>query len=114
MKSPAPGPGDATVPDDEAACWQAAKQLRSEHPNWLVIWVARTRRYHAYPLSGSRPGTGLTDTQPAGLAAQIEQAERAAASRPARARRARTGQLAGRHQARPDRSAGKSANDGVR
>jgi hypothetical protein len=114
MNSPAPGPGDATAPDNDAACWQVAKQLRSEHPKWLVIWVARTRRYHAYLLSGFRPGTGLTDTQPAGLATQIEHAERAAASRPARARRARTGQLAGRHQARPDRSAGKSANGGVR
>jgi len=27
--------------------------------------VARTRRYHAYPLSGFRADTGLTDTQPA-------------------------------------------------
>jgi hypothetical protein len=68
MNSPAPGPGDATAPDNDAACWQVAKQLRSEHPKWLVIWVARTRRYHAYLLSGFRPGTGLTDTQPAGLA----------------------------------------------
>ncbi len=93
MNSPAPRPGDvaAPAPDDEAAGWQAAKQLRSEHPKWLVIWVARTRRYHAYPLSGFRADTGLTDTQPAGLAAQIEQAERVAASRRARPRLGRTG-----------------------
>jgi len=93
VNSPAPRPGDvaAPAPDDEAAGWQAAKQLRSEHPKWLVIWVARTRRYHAYPLSGFRADTGLTDTQPAGLAAQIEQAERVAASRRARPRLGRTG-----------------------
>jgi hypothetical protein len=101
MNSPAPGPGDATAPDNDAACWQVAKQLRSEHPKWLVIWVARTRRYHAYRLSGFRPGTGLTDTQPAGLATQIEYAERAAASRPARPRRARTGQLTSRTSSGP-------------
>ncbi len=26
-----------------------------------MIWFARTRRYHAYPLSGFRPSTGRTD-----------------------------------------------------
>jgi hypothetical protein len=73
---------------DDAARWQAAKQLRAEHPKWLVIWVARTQRFHAYPLAASRVGVGLTDSDPAGLAAQIEQADRAAASRRARPRRA--------------------------
>jgi hypothetical protein len=70
---------------DDAARWQAAKQLRAEHPKWLVIWVARTQRFHAYLLAASRAGASeLTDTQPAGLAAQMEQAERTAASRPPR------------------------------
>jgi hypothetical protein len=45
-----------------------------------VIWVPRTGRYHAFRLSASWGAPGLADTQPAGLAAQIEQAERAAAS----------------------------------
>jgi len=76
---------------DDAARWQAAKQLRAEHPKWLVIWVARTQRFHAYPLAASRPGAGLTNAEPAGLAAQIEQADRAAASRRARPRRAPAG-----------------------
>jgi len=28
----------------DATRWQAAKQLRAEHPAWLVIWVARRTR----------------------------------------------------------------------
>jgi hypothetical protein len=97
MNSPAPGPGDATAPDDDAACWQVAKQLRSEHPKWLVIWVARTRRYHAYLLSGFRPGTGLTDTQPPALP-------------PDRVRRTRRRQPAGKGTARPHRAASRTSS----
>ncbi len=66
---------------DDAACWQAARQLRAEYPKWLVVWVERTQRYRAWPLAASRAGDGLTDTSPAGMAAQIEQAGRAAATR---------------------------------
>jgi hypothetical protein len=66
----------------DAARWQAAKQLRAEHPRWLVIWVACTQRYHAYLLAASRAGASeLTDTEAAGLAAQMQQAQRAAAGR---------------------------------
>jgi hypothetical protein len=74
---------------DDAVCWQAAKQLRAEHPKWLVIWVARTKQFHGYLLASSRAGAnGLTDTKPAGLAAQMQQAERTAASRRTRPPRA--------------------------
>jgi hypothetical protein len=74
---------------EDAARWQAAKQLRAGHPQWLVIWVVRTQRFHACLLAASRAGaSGLTDTEPAGLAAQMQQAERATASRRARPRRA--------------------------
>jgi hypothetical protein len=80
---------------DDATRWQAAKQLRADHSKWLVIWVARTQRFHAYLLASSRAGANeLTDAEPAGLAAQIKQAERATASRRARPRRA-----AGQHLA---------------
>jgi hypothetical protein len=71
---------------DDAACMLAARQLRSEHPKWLVIWVARSRRFHAYRLAASQAAPGLTDTEPVGLAMQIKQAEHAAASRRARPR----------------------------
>lgn len=74
----------APAPGDQAACRQTAKRLREQHLRWVVIWVPRTARYHAYPLAGTRTGTGLTDTEPAGLSAQIEQAERVVASRRAR------------------------------
>ncbi len=74
---------------DDAARWQTAKQLRAEHPKWLVIWVARTQRFHAYLLDSSRADAGgLTDAEPAGLAAQMEQAEHAAVTRRARPPRA--------------------------
>jgi len=74
---------------DDAARWQAAKQLRAEHPKWLVIWVARTQRFHACLLSSSRAeASKLTDTEPAGLATQMQQAESAAASRRTRSPRA--------------------------
>jgi len=67
---------------DDAARRQAAKQLRAEHPKWLVIWVPRTLRFHACLLSSSRAeASKLTDTEPAGLAAQMQQAEHAAAGR---------------------------------
>ena len=88
MTTPAPEAGDVATPPsgDEAACRQAAKRLREKYPRWVVIWVARTARYYAYPLASSRTGAGLTDTAPAGLGAKIEQAERAQASRHARPR----------------------------
>jgi hypothetical protein len=83
MTTPAPEAGDiaAPPPGDEAACRRAAKRLREKYPRWVVIWVARTARYHAYPLASSRAGSGQTDTAPAGLGAKIEQAERVQASR---------------------------------
>jgi hypothetical protein len=71
---------------DDAACWQAAKRLCVEYPSWLVIWVPRTGRYHAFRLSASSGAPGLADAEPAGLAAQIEQAERAASYRRLRPR----------------------------
>jgi hypothetical protein len=85
-RAPAPAGPPAPAPDDEAACRQAAKQLRRKHPAWLVIWVTHTSRYHAWLLATTRAGDGLSDTSTAGLAAQIEQADRAAAARRARPR----------------------------
>jgi len=40
----------ALTPDEDAARWQAAKQLRQQRPGWVVIWLARTGQYRAYPL----------------------------------------------------------------
>lgn len=44
------------LPDDEA-CWQAAKQIREERPHWVVIWLARTGQFKAYPKFRASSGT---------------------------------------------------------
>ncbi len=78
--TPASPPG--AVAGGYAACWQAARQLRAAHPGWLVIWVARTGRYHAYRLSVGWGDPGLSSPESAGLAARIEQASHAASRQP--------------------------------
>ena len=86
-QSTAAGTGTAastgSAPDHDAACRQAARELRCQHPRWIVLWIPRTGRYHGYPLYTQRPVI-LTAGQPAELAALMEQAEQAAAGpRPA-------------------------------
>ena len=49
----AAGPGVMTGDD---AARQTAMQICGDHPAWLVIWVARTQRYHAYRLAAAMPG----------------------------------------------------------
>jgi hypothetical protein len=41
----------------------------------VIIWVPRTRRYHAYPNFRARRGTDLSATQPADLASQVNEVE---------------------------------------
>jgi hypothetical protein len=72
--SPAP-----RTPDEEAARWQDAKQLRQQRPAWLVIWLARIGQFRAYPLFRARPGTVLSAATTGELAAQMDHAEQAAA-----------------------------------
>lgn len=67
----------AQASDDDAACWQAAKQIRDERPGWVVIWIARTRQFKAYPKFPAPRGTAPTAQTPEDLAAQMEQIERA-------------------------------------
>jgi hypothetical protein len=73
-------PGDIDGPDhgDDAACWQAAKQLRAQHPGWVIIWLARIRRYRARPLFRAPRDTVLTAQTTEELAAQMDRAEQAA------------------------------------
>jgi hypothetical protein len=70
---------DATASDD-TACLQTAKRLRSEHPRWVIIWVAETRQYHAYPLFRTRREISLRAAEPADLVAQLNDIEQAAPS----------------------------------
>jgi len=69
---------DAPIPDQDEARWTEAKQLRRERPGWLIIWIARINRFHGYQLKDNRSGTNLSAPDIDDLAAQIDQAERAA------------------------------------
>src|ERR1035437_166618 len=72
----APGPG---IPaDDESHHWQAVAEIRRQHPRWVTIWVARARRYRAWPLFRAPRGPSLTAQTPEELAAQMNQIEQAA------------------------------------
>ena len=72
-----PGPARAARPDDARRCDQAAR-LRREFRGWIVIFLARDRRYKAYRrMPGARRDTALAAAMPEALAAQITQAEQA-------------------------------------
>lgn len=86
---PSAGSRSRTSEDDEAS-WQAAKLLRRDHPRWVVIWVARTGRFHGYPLFRTQRETALSAAQPGNLAAQMDAVEQAAPRSRAGQRRAST------------------------
>jgi hypothetical protein len=54
-----PGSSDglAGVDASDLPYWQTAVQIRQERPIWVVIWLARERRYRAYPKF--RPPAGM-------------------------------------------------------
>ena len=86
--SEAPPPGEAAAPpDEEAACWRAARQIREERPGWVVIWIARTGQFKAYPKFAAPRGTAPTAQTPDQLTAQMEQVEQAARRPRSHARR---------------------------
>jgi hypothetical protein len=66
----------SAVSANEAACWQAAAQIRRQHPGWVVSWVVHTREYRGYPLAGRR-GAVLSAPTADELATQIERADQA-------------------------------------
>jgi hypothetical protein len=73
--------------DDDERCWRAAARLRREQAGWVIIWLAPASEYRAYRrLPRTRRDTALTARTPAGLAAQIGQAEQAARMPAARPR----------------------------
>jgi hypothetical protein len=73
-----PHPADA----DDSERWRDVAQLREDHPGWVIIWLARTRQYRAYSLSGNRRVGPLTAATTADLAAQIGQARPSPRYRP--------------------------------
>jgi hypothetical protein len=72
----------AAVAADDMAALQTAKRLRSDHPRWVIIWVARTCQYHAYPLFRTRRDIRVRAAEPADLVARLNDIERAPSSRP--------------------------------
>jgi hypothetical protein len=65
----------APTPDQEAARWQEARQLRSQHDAWVIIWHTHRDEFRAYPLFKARPGLVLAAPTPGELAASMDQAE---------------------------------------
>jgi hypothetical protein len=83
---PPPAGLDTVAHDDDTGCLQAAKRLRSDHPRWVIIWVARTRLYHAYPLFRTRRGINVKAADPADLVTQMSDVEQASPSSRRRSR----------------------------
>jgi hypothetical protein len=62
---------------DDMAFLQTAKELRNEHPQWVIIWVSETSQYHAYPLFRTRRDISVRAAEPADLIAQLSKFEQA-------------------------------------
>jgi hypothetical protein len=72
---PVPAGGDA-------AQWREAARLREKFGGWVVVWLAREEEFRAYRrLPGARRDTTLAAATSGELAAKIQAAERAHASR---------------------------------
>jgi hypothetical protein len=69
---------DSPAEADDTARWQAAKQLRQDHPGWIVIWLSQIGQYRAYPKFRAPRGTAPTALTTEQLAAQMNQIERTA------------------------------------
>ena len=66
------GPGAASAGDTER--WREVARLRNEHPDYVIIWLAPTRQFRAYPLKNARRADALTAVTAADLAEQISRA----------------------------------------
>jgi hypothetical protein len=84
--TPMPPTGNGADQDDEA-CLEAAAQIRRQRPNWVIIWLARTSQFRAWPLFRAPRDTSVTARTPDELTASMDQIEQAASSRRARSRR---------------------------
>ncbi len=58
----------------EAERWLEVARLRNEHPDYVIIWLAPTRQFRAYPLKNARRADALTAVTAADLAEQISRA----------------------------------------
>jgi hypothetical protein len=60
----------------DAERWKEVARLRNEHPEWVIVWLAPTRQFRAYPLTQARRADALTAATAADLAEQIRRAPR--------------------------------------
>jgi len=67
-------PSQQQAADSDAERWREAARLRNEHPDYVIIWLARTRQFRAYPLRQARRAEALTAATAADLADQIRRA----------------------------------------
>jgi len=58
----------------EAERWLEVARLRNEHPDYVIIWLAPTRQFRAYPMKNARRADALTAVTAADLAQQISRA----------------------------------------
>jgi hypothetical protein len=61
-------------PEADEERWADAARLRSEYPDWVILWLAASREFRAYPLSRRHGAGALTAATAAELAQQISRA----------------------------------------
>lgn len=66
--------GPEAASGGEAERWLEVARLRNEHPDYVIIWLAPTRQFRAYPLKNARRADALTAVTAADLAEQISRA----------------------------------------
>jgi hypothetical protein len=76
-------PSPHTPVGDDAACWEAAAQIRRDHPGWVVIWSVRKGEYQARPFRVPRD-TVAAGATPEELTARMDEIKQAARRRPTR------------------------------
>ena len=71
------GMGPDSESNDEAARWEAAAQIRGDHPRWVVIWCAPKGEFQARPLFRAPPDTVVSGATPEELIVQMDRIQRA-------------------------------------
>src|SRR5580692_810758 len=66
--------GPQAASEGEAERWREVARLRNEHPDYVIIWLAPTRQFRAYPLKNARRADALTAVTATDLAEQISRA----------------------------------------
>jgi hypothetical protein len=79
--TPMDSAGISTQGSLDASEWEAAAEMRAEHPRWVVIWVSYKHEYQARPLFRvPRRAEVVTSETPDELVRKMEKVEDSAAS----------------------------------